>query len=252
MEAGSAAEMFADYCKALPKVLRSAGIPHHIVDECRDAWVRAGGDPRAVTLVLKFVAMHVDNAGNTRPMPRSLASLFPSTLPVVGSFRCALRFAKPQMTFRELLDNVLTGYDTTQLMFADPDHGIELALRRALSGLMYLCCTNADLEVRQPKSGKRRQRTARSDSPEIKVVTAGVNVGTQLRRWRVEYSASRSGGSDGSMAGRKPHQRRSHFQRFRYGPRRSLRTGWRFMPMQWVNLGTSNLKPTAIRQARPD
>lgn len=107
-------------------------------------------------------------------------------------------------------------------------------MRHALAAVMYLCCSNRDLQVRPAKTvrAKKSGGKQRAQAPPV-VIDAGFQLGAKIRGWRIEQQ--RRGPSVPSGQRRKPHPRRSHFHRFRYGPGRSKLSQPRFMPMIWVN-----------------
>lgn len=212
-------------------------------------------DPRAVSVALRFVGFIT--AADGTPMIHKAE--WNRDIDVADSVLtlCVVRFDRPVMTFgaiADLIRDMYQDYDHREIpMMSDQDgsasESIEM-MRRALAALIYLCCKNADLEIRQPKPQQRakkaRQRSESRTQPR-RWVRAGFHMGADIRRWRIEHaSASRMSAATGAR--RKPHQRRSHFHRFRYGPNRSLLSQPRFMPSTWVNSRNCDTEMITVRR----
>jgi hypothetical protein len=122
---------------------------------------------------------------------------------------------------------------------------LPMMIRRALSVIVYLCATNADLRpvtAAPPKrKGKGGGRTVRNDTAP-RVVEVGYRVGAELRAWR------RGEPGAGHVPGRtvRPHIRRAHFHTFKVGPGRAeSRVRW-LAPIPVRFLGPAPT-PTVIR-----
>lgn len=200
-------------------------------------------DPRADSIAFRFAGFITDLDGNPafdRP------SYDPSVLmPDTVFTLCMLHFIKPVERFGALAARTthgFTNFETARNRILNDRQTAAAdavaALRHALAAVMYLCCSNRDLTVRQPakrtgKGGKAGKASKGNAASKPVIVGAGYQLGAKIRTWRIEQARQGSGASTGAR--RRPHPRRSHFHRFRYGPGRAKLSQPRFMPMVWVN-----------------
>lgn len=198
-------------------------------------------DKRADSIAFRFAGFITDPDGN--PLygraPYNPGLSVPDTVFTL----CMLHFTKPVETFGALAERtkkVFANFDArTDRMMPQETTSAERAvavMRHALAAVMYLCCSNRDLQVRAAKTVRAKKSGGRQRAPGPQapvVVDAGFQLGAKIRGWRIEQQ--RSGPSAPSGQRRKPHPRRSHFHRFRYGPGRSKLSQPRFLPMIWVN-----------------
>lgn len=102
----------------------------------------------------------------------------------------------------------------------DWEQEIVLALRRCVAILLYLCATNADLQLMPAPPARRRgkggQRLAQKPP---RVVTVGWHLGAKLRAYRAHQE--RRVASEGGGRRLRPHVRRAHFHTYRVGAGRA-------------------------------
>ena len=208
----------------------------------------ATDDPRAQTISFSFPGLLTGTDGNVL---RNRAEWDLSLeVPDVVWTNTVLRFPADVVPFGELAEQIINRFtkaDIGESVLADASQAARLAvdlLRQALALTMYLCCSNADLEVRKA-TGKKSRRPRPGQSRPPVVVRAGFQIGAAIRAFRIE----REKGTGGPPTGRtvKPHPRRAHFHRFRHGPGRTLLSQPRYLPMSWVNWKQRDTKVTTIK-----
>lgn len=213
-------------------------------------------DPRAVSLAFRYGGFITDTEGNpqwSRP-PWDPSYLDPDSVFTM----CVLRFDRPVMTFGELAQK-------TRETFVDFDVAADKALpeakpaaenaiavmRQVLAAVTYLCCSNRDLQVRKvdrPKAKKNRRGTVRAGQqrPPV-VVDAGFQIGAQIRAWRAERERAEGPAVPGAK--KKPHPRRTHMHRFRYGKGREKLSQPRLVLWTWVG-GSGRGEKTIIKPVK--
>lgn len=216
--------------------------------------------PEAHSVTFKFPGILIDENGEH--VQRNLAK--PHLLKFVNWdivwTTSALRFASPVATFGQLADTTRANFTNRDpeggkdhlMMDVEPavEQTIEV-IRKALAYVMYLCCSNADLKVRQkPQNNNRKRQQSRTGGKPLTVVDVGYTVGADIRAWRIEQERTRS--SEPTGRGKRPHPRRAHYHRWRYGPGREQLSQPRFMPMLWVNAGDPDAKKKTIKRVRTD
>lgn len=217
-------------------------------------------DPRATGIVLHFAGFITGLDG----VPIKHRAAWDQTVEIFDTVftLIAPRFPRPVMTFGEVADIILDIYKNSDLhaMPMLPDDGesaretIEM-MRQALAAIIYLCCKNADLEIREPNRRKNRKNRRGKDDKTIrpgKLVKAGFHLGAKLRRWRVEQAQGTHGALAPSGVRLKPHPRRSHFRRIRYGVGHSQLSQPRFIAATWVNAADRDLDVVTVRKAVAD
>lgn len=191
-------------------------------------------DPRAFTLAFKFAGIVTDLDGVAQSQTSPSGDFLDMITTIV-----VLWFDKKIMTFAELTarsNNRFANkrsFDPLLLPVEDARTDATELVRRTLAFVMYLCCSNADLQVRKVTVSKAKKRRVASGKKEPVIVQAGFRVGAAIRQWRIE----RERGEAGPPTGRRnrPHPRRSHFHRFRIGKGRQQLSQPRWMRMLWVN-----------------
>lgn len=211
-------------------------------------------DPRAYTLAFKYAGVITDSDGNqleVRPeWDNSL--VFPD---FVWTY-FVLHFHAPTATFGELAAQAAARFvnrDHAQDgVLADPQISAQAAAgiaRQVLAFVLYLCCSNADLEVRRPAARSRNAKRRQAQAKPPVLVAAGFRVGAAIRAWRAQRDAAQPGAPTGRKV--KPHPRRGHFQRFRYGKGRALLTQPKYVSMLWVNARLGGPDLTTIKPVKP-
>lgn len=208
-------------------------------------------DKRADSIALRFAGFITDTEGNPGfDRPHYDPSVL---LPDAVFTLCMLHFVKPVETFATLAARTTHGFTNFETadnqVFTDTPTAAANAvavLRHALAAVMYLCCSNRDLAVRRPAKQTKSAARRKGSNPPV-IVTAGYQLGAKIRAWRAEQERHGPGAPTGTR--RKPHPRRSHFHRFRYGKGREKLSQPRFMPMTWVNAADRDelvmIKPVA-------
>jgi hypothetical protein len=163
--------------------------------------------------------------------------------------RIGLEFPGSQATtFAELIDHIrarftMPYYDPVYQ--GDPFANMETMVRRALSALVYVCATNADIE-RQPAQIARQATKRRTDGGTVKppkVMTVGYRVGAALRAWRARPATGYPGAPTGRTV--RPHVRKAHFHTFRFGKGRTRRRV-KWLPPIPINLGDADADTTTV------
>jgi hypothetical protein len=125
-------------------------------------------------------------------------------------------------------------------------------LQRTLSLLLYLTSADPDLigTARVVKGTKTRHGVRLFCPQTPQIWEAGTRIGPALRTSRVKYDASRTQDQGSTV---RPHVRRAHWHRFRWGPRGEpvrLRTKW--LPPLFVNVRAGDEMGAAIRRVDAD
>ena len=219
-------------------------------------------DPRAVSVAFRYGGFITDTDGNVLydrppwdPSCRNPDSVFTM---------CALRFDQHVMTFGELARQFRASFvdfdlgPDKALTEAGPAADRALAvMRHVLAAVTYLCCSNRDLEVRKVekprKSGRGKGRAkgqakSRGERRPPVVVDAGFQIGSMIRTWRAERENAEGPAVPGGKGGKskKPHPRRTHMHRFRYGPGRAKLSQPRLVLWTWVG-GSGRGEKTIIK-----
>lgn len=135
-------------------------------------------------------------------------------------------------TFGQLMENVRGRFTGAATAHSGGDFvaQMDIALRRALSVLTYVCATNAEVDKAPAVAGNRAVRVVTGEGARTpkapKVFDVGIRVGVSLKAARL----ARSGGT-GQLTGRKmaPHVRRAHPHTYWCGPgRQERRIKWLF------------------------
>lgn len=128
-----------------------------------------------------------------------------------------------QHTVAEMIEHTVTRFTGYRTPTADTD--VPLMIRRAVTLLVYLCATNADLTPlpRQSAAGTGPRGKGAKAKPSVPI-GVGYRVGAALAAYRRHQQAEAA-----EHTGRKkaPHVRRAHFHTYRVGPgKRETEVKW--------------------------
>lgn len=221
--------------------------PHHLL--CSTA------DPRAFTIGFKLAGAITDLHGR----PEYMRAEWDASVmcPDAVWTNIILWFQRPEMTFGELAAASTRNFESRdpgggRAMLHDSVASAQAALqvvRPLLAFVNYLCCSNADLEIRKPTKPHRAKRRQADSPPPPVMVRAGFQIGAAIRAWRTEQASTAARTPTGRTV--RPHPRRGHFHRFRHGPGRTLLSQPKYLPMTWVNwrdrTGDVTIKPATGR-----
>lgn len=211
-------------------------------------------DPRMRTLHLKFLSVVIDAEGReryvtfTRKPGEHIIDGVTSRVTIPVSRNRPLTFAELAELARLNWGSDEDDTELAELEGEDPAGEMVQLLRRTLGTIMYLCCDNADMVQRSAPRAGRKQR--RRDPGELRptVYEAGFTVGAALRQMRIERHAAAKSEPTGRTL--RPHLRRAHFRRVRYGPGRALLSQPRFFPMTMVNAHLDDGEKVMVRPAK--
>jgi len=118
---------------------------------------------------------------------------------------------------------------------------------QAVSALVYLCATNADLRPVPKTVTARTHRNNGTRTPKpVRLVEVGHHVGATLRAWHQHTTST----TPGNATPRRPHLRRAHFHTFWAGQGRTIRRV-RWLPPIPVNT-TDDATQTTVIPVHPD
>lgn len=168
--------------------------------------------------------------------------------------RVTLDVAGHDVRVGDLIDSIASRFDTADYTSIGApqaggfDNTVAPVIGRAVSALVYLCATNAELRPLPARTAARQARRAGASKPP-KVVQVGHLTGAALRAWRRSAPADDTTPGTGRRSMR-PHVRRAHFHTFRVGPGRTESVVKWLAPIPINATGTDAERPTVVSIAK--
>ena len=146
------------------------------------------------------------------------------------------------ITVDDLENAVTRRFNVARYRLGDPHETVPMMIRRAVSALIYLCATNADL--RPLPAAAARRVTAGSTGKPPRLIEVGYQVGAALRAHR-RSGDNHPGDPQAATRSVRPHLRRAHFHTYLTGPNRTQRRV-KWLPPIPVKVRGDAGKPTVI------
>jgi hypothetical protein len=166
--------------------------------------------------------------------------------PDLITLRCTIPLQGPSFRVEDAVNATIAKFRFNEHLAEDDPAKLEAWLRtyvgQAFNSLLYVCTEQPDIEVYEPRAGRRGKPTKRQDrrrprSDDIDtIVKLGFRMGPALHQARTRWERSQPAQPGSATGGRRvrPHQKKGHYRTYWTGPGRELPILKWISPF-WVN-----------------